>query len=160
MLEGPPLRRTMLPRWCSASCPGARAAARRCQRLSGLAGLGACGQFFVEAVDGRAADVEPVEAACHQAHPVGSLLGEEVFPGLRVVPEPVLVAVPTRFLIALLLPVDATGDHGDDSDDDPNYEDPDSCDESDACHVWRPLTVLTCGNPSRRLRSRWSVRYR
>ncbi len=91
-------------------------------------------------VVGRAADVQPVEPAGRLAHSVGSLIGEEVFPRTRLVPEPVLVTVAALLLVAPLLPVDAVGDHRDDPDHDSDCEDSDCCDEGDGCHVLRPLT--------------------
>jgi len=97
-------------------------------------------QVGIMTLDGRAADVQSVEPAGCQAHSVGSLIGEEVFPRTRLVPEPVLVAVPALFLVAPPLPVDAVGDHRDDSDHDSDCEDPDCCDEGDGCHLLHPLT--------------------
>jgi hypothetical protein len=96
-------------------------------------------QVGIMAVSGSAADIQSVEPPGCVAHSVGSLFGKEVFRGFRVVPEPVVVAVPAHFLVAPLLAVDAVGDHRDDPDYDPYCEDPDCC-EGDGCHVLRPLT--------------------
>src|SRR6476660_3028936 len=97
-------------------------------------------QVGIMAAVGRAANVQAVEPPGCQAHSVGSLLGEEVLLGGRVVPDPVLVAVAALFLVAPPLPMDAVGDHRDDPDHDSDCEDSDCCDESDGCHVLRPLT--------------------
>jgi hypothetical protein len=86
----------------------------------------------------QAADMQAVHAPGRPGHPVRGLLGEEVRRRIRPGPDAMPLAEAPLLLEALLLPMDAAADDGDDPGHHSDDEDPGRGDDHDPRHVDLP----------------------